>query len=127
MPRVAFVVLGALACAAGFEAAAVDASGSVDDYLDADDVLAEIRRLSELGLQDAVQAIVEGTSTIAFGHEPDSPAILALVDKFEDAVLGYNFMGEEDSLALRSLFTRSIALLAAAARERASSSDDEEH
>ena len=96
-----------------------------DAFHDPSDVMLEVQRLNGLGLAEAVQAIVTGTSKIAAGHEARSAAIDELHAGFAAAMSGVTFFEIDDTPRAenqryrKALFVAACASLAAEARARA--------
>ena len=98
-----------------------------DAFHDPKAVMAEVQRLQTLGLNDAVQAIVEGTTKLAVGHTVSSTVISELADSFTSAMQGHTFLEVSDSPRAesvryrRALYVAACASLSAEARSRADS------
>ena len=95
-------------------------------------VMAEVQRLQELELTDAVGAIVEGTTKVAVGHMPSSDVLQQLAAKFASAMKGVDFFTIDDSQRpenqrfRKAMYVAACASLARAARTRAESMEEKE-
>ena len=90
-------------------------------------IMDELKRLKDLGLTEAVQAVVEGTAKLAAGHKATGDIIDAHYDNFAVAMRGYTFLEISDSQRpenvryRKALFVAACASLSAAAQARAAS------
>ena len=60
-------------------------------------IMDELKRLKDLGLTEAVQAVVDGTAKLAAGHKATGDIIDAHYDNFAVAMRGYTFLEISDS------------------------------
>ena len=94
-------------------------------------VMAEVQRLQELELTDAVAAIVEGTSKVAVGHTPSSSELEVLAAKFAAAMKGVDFFTVDDTQRpenqrfRKAMYVAACSSLAKLARERADAREEE--
>ena len=92
-------------------------------------VMEEVKRLQNLGLTDAVQAVVEGTAKLSAGHKATSQIVDHHAESFSLAMRGYTFLEIGDSQRpenaryRKALFVAACASLSAEARARAASTD----
>ena len=98
-----------------------------DAYHEPAVVMEEVQRLRNLGLIEAVQAIVEGTAKMAAGEKATSKVIDEYEHQFAVAMRGYTFLDINDAQRpeniryRKALFVAACASLSAEARARAAS------
>lgn len=97
------------------------ARGARSTEVNGDMAILEVKRLQEEGQQPLVDALLQGTTTLAIGHVPDSAEFAVHVASFEAAARGLRFHAVEDTAEnaqeRRELFGASCATLAALSAE----------